>query len=120
MYLLAGGDRSCYWEAGVYGGTGRYPTFHDVYRLLRARKVTGREANWMASTLRTLASLTYGPMADTVCSAVPTGIDGLLSRNVILELDALTDSDKVFLVETMLLYIHHLRLAEEGGSGSST
>ena len=36
----------------------------------------------------------------------------LLQRPVILELDALTQSDKVFFVQSILLYIHHLRMAE--------
>jgi hypothetical protein len=39
-------------------------------------------------------------------------IDQLLSRNVILEVDALTDSAKIFLTEALLLWIHHHRMAE--------
>ncbi len=112
MYLLQEAIDACYERAGVYRGSGTYPTFLDVHRLLLARKVTGREANWMASTLRTTASLTYGPMGDTVCTTEPTDVRSLLQGNVILELDAMTDSDKVFLVETILLSIHHQRLAE--------
>lgn len=112
MYLLQEAIDACYEKAGVYRGSSTYPTFLDVHRLLLARKVTGREANWMASTLRTTASLTYGPMGETVCTTEPTDVRSLLQGNVILELDAMTDSDKVFLVETILLSIHHQRLAE--------
>ena len=112
MYLLQESIDACYERAGVYHGSGTYPTFLDVHRTLLTRKVTGREANWMASTLRTTASLTYGPMGETVCSTEPTDVRSLLQGNVILELDALTDSDKVFIVETILLSIHHQRLAE--------
>lgn len=112
MYLLQEAIDAAYREAGVYTGSGRYPTFHDVHARLRARKVTGREANWMASTLRTLGALTFGPMAETACAAEPADVTELLGRNVILELDALTDSDKVLVVESLLLYIHHLRLAQ--------
>ena len=112
MYLLQEAIDACYERAGVYQGSGTYPTFVDVHRALLGRKVTGREANWMASTLRTTASLTYGPMGDTVCTTEPTDVRSLLQGNVILELDALTDSDKIFLVETILLSIHHQRLAE--------
>lgn len=114
MYLLQEALDGCYQRAGVFEGSDRYPTFHDVLASLKARKVNGREANWMASTLRALGSLTYGPMAETVCSASPDDISALLERNVVLELDALTDADKVFLVEALLLYIHHLRLAQGG------
>ena len=74
MYLLQEAIDACYERAGVYRGSGTYPTFLDVHRTLLARKVTGREANWMASTLRTTASLTYGPMGDTVCTMEPTDV----------------------------------------------
>jgi len=112
MYLLQEAIDRCYQKAGVYEGGDRYQTFHDVHAELRKQKVTGREANWMASTLRALGSLTYGPMAETVCHGQGADVGELLQRNVILELDALTDSDKAFLVEALLLYIHHLRLTE--------
>lgn len=114
MYLLQEALDSCYQRAGVFDGSERYPTFHDVLAHLKARKVNGREANWMASTLRALGSLTYGPMGETVCTSQSDDVSALLERNVVLELDALTDADKVFLVEALLLYIHHLRLAEGG------
>lgn len=113
MYLLQEALESCYEASGVFAGGSKYPTFHDVLRYLRSRKVNGREANWMASTLRAIGSLTYGPMSDTVCAHEPIDLRSLLEKNVVLELDALTDSDKVFLVEALFLYIHHLRLAEE-------
>jgi len=112
MYLLQEAIDACYQKSGVYSGSNEYPTFHDVHAHLRTRKVVGREANWMASTLRTLGALTFGPMADTVCAQHPTDVAELLTRNVVLELDSLTDTDKVFLVETLLLHIHHLRLTE--------
>jgi len=114
MFLLQEAIDACYKAAGVYDGGDTYPTFRDVHAYLKNRKTTGREANWMASTLRTTASLTFGLMAETVCSESGDDIGKLLEGNVILELDALTDSDKVLLVESLLLYIHHLRLAEPG------
>ena len=39
----------------------------------------------------------------------------ILKNSVILELDALTNTDKTFLVESLLLWIHHYRLASPGG-----
>ena len=112
MYILQEAIDTCYRQAGVYDGGAAYPTFHDVHAYLRARRVNGREANWMASTLRAVGSLTYGPMGETVCARESTDLGDLLKRKVILELDALTDADKVFIVEAMLLFIHHLRLAD--------
>jgi len=40
-------------------------------------------------------------------------IDHILDKNVILELDALTQSDKTFFIQSALLYLHHKRMAEE-------
>jgi len=112
MYLLQEAIDTCYRQAGVYDGGTTYPTFHDVHAYLRAKRVNGREANWMASTLRAAGSLTYGPMGETVCARESTDLGSLLKGKVILELDALTDTDKIFVVEAMLLFIHHLRLAD--------
>jgi len=39
-----------------------------------------------------------------------TDLASLLERRVILELDVLTSADKTFLVEALLLWIHHYRL----------
>ncbi len=66
----------------------------------------------MDSTFRTLAALSFGPMAETGCARDETDIATPLTENVVLELDALTNADKTFLVEALLLHIHHLRLAE--------
>jgi len=40
-------------------------------------------------------------------------IDHILDKNVILELDALTQSDKTFFIESALFYLHHKRMTEE-------
>jgi len=42
----------------------------------------------------------------------PYPIGNLLKENVILELDSLTNSNKTFFIEALLLWIHHYRLSE--------
>lgn len=42
----------------------------------------------------------------------PTPLDALLTQQVILELDALTNNDMTFLIETLVLWIHHYRLQD--------
>jgi len=49
---------------------------------------------------------------DTLVNQGNDNLEELLSRPVILELDALTQSDKVFFVQALLLWIHHYRMAE--------
>jgi len=51
-------------------------------------------------------------MGTVLNSARPYDIVRLLDRRVVLELDALTNADKTFLIESLLLWIHHYRLAQ--------
>ncbi len=39
-------------------------------------------------------------------------IETLLQKNVIFELDALTNTDKIFFIESLLLWIHHYRMQQ--------
>lgn len=100
----------CYQEKGIYQGSRDYPTFRDLKEYLENRKCTGREALWMQSVMRTVNSICFGGMDETVNSPVPHDIANLLSKNVILELDAVSNADKTFLIESILLWLHHYRL----------
>ncbi len=105
-----------YTEAGVYDGAplGEWPTLRDVLTWLKAYPARGREQNWMASTLRAVAALCYGEMGKVVNVSRQYPLSGLLQENVVLELDSLTSSDKTFFIESLLLWIHHFRMAEQG------
>ena len=110
LYLLQETIDSVYQDFGVYSGSvERWPTFHDVQATLKARNSPGREAGWLSSAMRALASLTFGDM-DGLVNREGGDMQRLLERPVILELDALTQSDKVFFVQAMLLWIHHFRM----------
>lgn len=61
--------------------------------------------------MRALASLTFGDM-DALLNHGHDDVRQLLQKPVILELDALTQSDKVFFTQSLLLWIHHFRMAE--------
>jgi hypothetical protein len=112
IYLLQEAIDQVYSEAGVYTGSiDRWPTFRDVLNKLRQRPVSGRESGWMSSALRAFSSLCFGEM-DTLVNQGHDRIDELLTRPIVIELDALTQSDKVFFVESMLLWIHHFRMTE--------
>jgi len=108
--LLLEAINHCYERFGVYEGRNVFPTFLDVKEYLENKRCTGRQAQWMQSVKRTVDSLCFGGMNDTVNSAEPHDLAELLGKNVILELDALSNTDKTFLIETMLLWLHHHRL----------
>lgn len=67
----------------------------------------------MESTLRAIATLCYSDVGNVLNSTTTTSLEEILKQNVILELDALTNSDKTFLIESLLLWIHHFRLQEK-------
>ena len=113
MYLLQRALDSVYEEAGVYSGNvENWPTFRDVLEKARSHDARGREAGWLSSTLRALASLCFGDMDTLVNTGENRNLEHLLSKTVILELDALTQQDKIFFIEALLLWIHHRRMIE--------
>lgn len=113
MYLLQKAINSVYRKYGVYDGTVRnYPTFRDVLRWFDKYHAKGREANWLVSTLRAISTICFGEM-NRLTNTGNQQIDQLLKKKVILELDALTQSDKIFFIEALLLWIHHYRLREK-------
>lgn len=107
-----------YSKFGVYGGQAtRFPTMADLRDYLENLKTKGRESQWMQSVMRTLTTLCFGGMGDTLNAPSQTPIEDLLERNVIFELDALSNADKTFFIESMLLWIHHYRLGQPQRGG---
>lgn len=103
-----------YRRAGLYEGEPKgYPTMGDVRDYLLAYKAKGREAGWMESAMRAVEVLCFGEMGNVLNNSSPFDIARLLDRNVILELDALTNADKTFLIESLLLWIHHYRMGQQ-------
>jgi len=112
MYLLQKAINSVYRRFGVYDGSNNYPTFRDVLKWFDEYDAKGREANWLSSTLRAISTICFGEM-NRLTNTGNQSIEQLLNKKVILELDALTQSDKIFFIEALLLWIHHYRLQEK-------
>ncbi|MBE7559493.1 ATP-binding protein [bacterium] len=113
LFLLQQSVDAVYEKFGLYEGLiSRFPTFRDVLDEAQRRDSKGREAGWLASTLRALSSLCFGDMDSVVNQGGSLGVGDLLEQSAILELDALTQSDKVFFIQSMLLWIHHYRMME--------
>ena len=112
-YLLQQAFDAVYRDFGLYEGkTDIYPTMADLLTYLENIKPRGRQAEWMASTLRAISTLCFGEFGNILNVRKPIGMEQLLKRNVVLELDALTNSDKTFLIESLLLWLHHYRLSD--------
>jgi hypothetical protein len=113
MHLLQNAIDFSYKKYDVYDGNPeRYPTFRDIQEYIDKMRTRGREMLWHASAKRALGSLTFGPMDEVVNSPVSFSIEELLSRDIVLELDAMTDDCKTFFIEALLLWIHHYRMHE--------
>jgi len=89
------------------------PTIAHVRDWLRNYRAKGREASWMESALRAVETLCFGEVGNVLNQGPFFDVSRLLDGQVILELDALTNADKTFLIEALLLWIHHYRLAQE-------
>ena len=113
MYILQKAIDSVYRKWNIYDGNkDNYPTMSDVLNWLEEYPAKGREAQWMSSTLRAIGVLCFGEMGNILNINQQFSIEELLNKNVILELDAMTNSDKIFLIESLLLWIHHFRLSQ--------
>ena len=117
MYLLQKGLDDCYKKFGLYDSepVKIYPTLQDLLDTINSMETKGRESNWMCSTLRALGSLTFGHTGKIFNIRQQSNMVELLQNNVILEMDSLTNSDKTFLIESILLWIHHYRLSSPDG-----
>jgi len=112
-YLLQQAFDTIYRDFGLYEGkTDIYPTMADILIHLENIKTKGRQAEWMSSTLRAISTLCFGEFGNILSVRQPAPMEHLLKRNVVLELDALTNSDKTFLIEALLLWLHHYRLGD--------
>jgi predicted transcriptional regulator len=110
IYLLQEFMDQIFHDFGVYDGpVERWPTLSDVYEYAKRYKAQGRQAGWLASALRALASLCFGEM-DRLLNYGQDDLDELFQQPVALELDALTHSDKIFVSSLLLAWLHNKRM----------
>ncbi|MEW5911313.1 MAG: DUF87 domain-containing protein [Thermodesulfobacteriota bacterium] len=105
-------DRA-YERHGVFDGGNSYPVFDEIRAFVYAKRLRGRMSLWQASAMRALDCLTYkrglGSVLDT---NNPINPQELLNSDIVMELDALSDADKVFFTEALLLWIYEYRKNE--------
>ncbi len=105
---------SLYKDCGLYEGEAKgYPTIADVRKWLSDYKAKGREGGWMESAVRAVETLCFGEVGNVLNEGAFFDIPKILDKRVVLELDALVNADKTFLIEALLLWIHHYRMGQE-------
>lgn len=114
IYLLHKTIDSLYRKHGIYEGrTDNYPTMKDVFEDLGKLRLRGRESLWLSSTLRAIYSLCFGEIGNILCISQNPPMESLLKEKVVFELDSLTNTDKTFFIEALLLWIYHYRMSED-------
>jgi len=114
-YLLRRGLDIAYEQSGWHDGRRtRTPTFDEVRAFVLAQRLQGRMSLWKASAMRVLESLCFRHGLGPVVNCEEQGLDKLLDRNVVLELDALAAADKIFITEALILWLFEYRKREGG------
>jgi hypothetical protein len=113
-YLLRDSIDNIYETCGLYGGRiTQAPNLYQVKAHVYSKHLQGRMSLWRASALRVLESLCFyhglGPVLNT---ATQWDYEKLLQKTVVMELDALSDADKIFFTEAMILWLYELRKQE--------
>ncbi|VGO13685.1 hypothetical protein PDESU_02242 [Pontiella desulfatans] len=113
MFILLEAIDAVYTKYGCYtADPERFPTLKDVLEFLEKMPVKGRKAMWLDSTMRAVQSLCFGQVSDVINTESQSGIQELLDKNVCLELNSLAHNEKIFLIETLMVWIHHCRMLE--------
>ena len=113
-YLLRDAIDLVYEDCGFHDGSrGSPPTFLRVRNYVMKKRVHGRMQLWKASALKVLESLCFRHGLGSVLNRDQEWDDErLLKSPTVLELDALSDVDKAFLTEAMILWLYEFRKNE--------
>lgn len=89
------------------------PLMEEVLNYIRRKKLFGRMGLWKASCIRVLESLCFDfGLGAVLNTRTKTDPNELLNNNMVLELDTLSDADKTFLTEALILWIYEYRKTE--------
>ncbi|MBC8236086.1 ATP-binding protein, partial [bacterium] len=92
------------------------PTLRHVMASLQSYPATSRKLFWLQSTQRAIKALCYGGIDKVFNSTPHLSIEDLLYKNIIFELDALSDSEAKFFVEILLsaVYLYRKEMRHSG------
>ncbi len=105
-YFLGHGANDILMEAYDKGN------FEEMKEWLNKQFKRGREMLWWQSGKRTLNAITWGGLGRMVSHPKPLNMKKLLKQNVVLELDGLTETDKCFVIGSILNWIQEYRRAQ--------
>ncbi|MFH1740187.1 MAG: DUF87 domain-containing protein, partial [bacterium] len=103
-----------YRDYGVYERkVDTWPTFQTVLENMYTLKISRKSADWLTSTQRAVEWLNFPDFCYTINVPKYAPIEKLFEHSVILELDSMMDADKIFFVETLLMWYFYYRLSQK-------
>ena len=109
-YILRDVLLKAYKHTKTLEGSGEYPTFNLVRQYLKKNLLKGRQEWWNQTAIRILENRTYaGGLGPTLKNETNTNLKPLLKQKSIIEPDRLSENDKTFLAEALLLWIYEYR-----------
>jgi hypothetical protein len=110
--LLRKAISELYDEFGVSSGTAKtYPTFKEVLIYVNNIERKGRSRDWQESTVRSVEAICHGGLGQIVNVQRPTlQLSELLNHNVFLELGDLGQSQKSFIIQSLLTYLYYFAM----------
>jgi len=87
--------------------------FNEIKRFVSSLPLKGRMSLWKASTMRALESMTYRyGLGISFETDQMVDIGKILEQDIIIEMDSVSDNDKVFFTEALILWIYEYRKNE--------
>ena len=118
-FILQQAIEKCYHQYGVYdlgadaAIKGReFPVWYDVMQEVTEMSLKGRKANWRDSAERAVYLLTTPELNKVVNVRVPLPFDELVKRRIILEMENLAIPERVFFIDSLLLWLYHSFLSQ--------
>lgn len=112
-YTLGDGSRSLLQKAmaACYRTGNRTPTVTDILAEVEKFPAKDRIRGWKISATRALESLKFSDITATDIASQEIFTNTLLDKNTIIELDALAQGAKKFLIPMMCLWLYYVQLA---------
>ena len=114
-YVLGEGSRSIIQKAiaACYQQDNLSPSVDEIIEKVEEMPSKGRIHGWKISALRALQSLKFSDIGTIDKISQQEVAQKLLQENTIIELDALSQSAKKFLVPLLCLWIYHVKLPSQ-------
>jgi len=111
-FTLGDGSRSILRKAisSIYTQGNLCPTTADIIKELEKVPDTGRMGGWKVTAMRALESLEFADLSSSDQISQEQLAEKMLHENTVIELDALAQESKKFLIPILSLWLYYVRL----------